>query len=101
MEGKTKEENSDMKRQLQFYRLLLELHDGISMQKGIIEFLEPNDSGKYTREEFEISDTEVEELKKTIKRVAQEITSLSFWNTTCDDKDCKYCSYRKLLEKTK
>ena len=48
-------------------------------------------------EEFEITDGEVDELTVTIKRVTDEITSLSFWDTKCDDKDCEYCAYRKLL----
>jgi CRISPR/Cas system-associated exonuclease Cas4 (RecB family) len=73
------------------------------MQKGIIEFLEPNPStssgqaDKYKREEFEISDKEVKELKKIIQKVAEEITTFSFWGKTCGNKDCEYCGYRKLL----
>ena len=98
IEGKTKDATGDMKRQLQFYKLLLKLHDGIIMEKGIIEFLEPSDSGKYSREEFEISDAEVKELTETIKRVADEVTSLAFWNKVCGDKDCQYCAYRKLIK---
>ncbi|MFZ2621261.1 MAG: ATP-dependent DNA helicase [Minisyncoccia bacterium] len=101
IEGKTKSSTGDMLRQLQFYKLLLSLHDDIEMKSGIIEFLESNDSLKYNREEFEISDSDVELLKKTIERVVREITSLAFWDKTCDDKDCKYCSYRKLLETTR
>ncbi len=98
IEGKTKTSTGDMLRQLQFYKLLLELHDNIKMQSGVIEFLEANDSGNYSREEFEISDESVAELRKTIERVATEITTLAFWNTTCEDKECKYCGYRKLLK---
>ena len=98
IEGKTKDATGDMKRQLQFYKLLLKLHSNIEMEKGIIEFLEPNDSGNYSREEFEITNNEIDELKKTINRVAGEIMSLSFWDKTCDEKDCEYCSYRKLLK---
>ena len=45
-----------------------------------------------------VQSSEVSELKETIKKVATEITSLSFWDKTCDDKDCQYCSYRKLLK---
>ena len=86
-----------MLRQLQFYKLLLKLHDNIDMVKGTIEFLEPNDSGKYNREEFEISDAELKDLTETIKRVAEEIVTLDFWDKTCGDKDCQYCSYRKLV----
>ena len=108
IEGKTRSGDGDIKRQLVFYRLLLDLHDNkkLNMQKGIIEFLEPThstgsgqaDSGNYKKEEFEITDTEVSELTETIKRVASEITSLSFWSQTCSEKDCEYCSYRKLLK---
>ena len=99
IEGKTKNGTGDMKRQLQFYKLLLKLHDNIEMKIGVIEFLEPSEeSGNYKREEFEITDEEVVELKKTIERVAKEITTLSFWNTICEDKICKYCGYRRLLK---
>jgi DNA helicase-2/ATP-dependent DNA helicase PcrA len=104
IEGKTKNADENMKRQLVFYKLLLDLHESsarqnkMDMQKGVIEFLEPDEKGRYKREEFEISDKEVEGLKKTIEKVAEEITSLSFWNKTCDVKDCEYCGYRKLLK---
>jgi len=98
IEGKTKDSTGDMKRQLQFYKLILGLHSNIDMKSGIIEFLEQNDSGNYSREAFAITDSEVDELKKTIKKVAEEITSLTFWDKTCDDKNCEYCAYRKLLK---
>jgi len=98
IEGKTKSSTGDMMRQLQFYKLLLSLHSGIEMQKGIIEFLEPNEAGNFSRVEFEVPDSDVLELKKTVERVAEEITTLSFWNEICGDKDCKYCGYRSLLK---
>lgn len=98
IEGKTKDSTGDILRQLIFYKLLLKLHDDIDMTKGVIEFLEPNDSGKYSREEFEINMEEVDELKETINRVSKEILGLDFWNKNCGEKDCQYCSYRKLIE---
>lgn len=94
IEGKTQDSKGDMKRQLVFYKLILELHDKIKMEKGIIEFLEAS-----SKEEFSIANNEVADLKKLIEKTAKEITSLSFWNKKCDDKNCKYCGYRKLLEK--
>jgi DNA helicase II / ATP-dependent DNA helicase PcrA len=116
IEGKTQNSKGDMKRQLIFYKLLLDLHSSPSpesklrssgkfeMQKGIIEFLEPDlpsdssgQAGKYKREEFEIDNSEVEELKKIIETAADEITSLLFWNKTCSDPACPYCAYRKLI----
>ena len=100
--------SGNIKRQLVFYKLLLDLHNSAfaenktkekkwEMEKGIIEFLEPDARGKYKKEEFDIGDGEVAELKKTIEKVAGEITSLSFWNKTCGDKNCEYCGYRKLI----
>ncbi len=97
IEGGTREKNKDMRRQLEFYKLILSLHDGSDMQKGVIEFLEPNDSGKYSKEEFVIDDNEVKELRETIKKSVQEIKTLYFWDKTCNDKDCQYCAYRRLL----
>lgn len=98
IEGKTRNSNGDLIRQLQFYKLLLKLYDGTEMVSGIIEFLEPNDSGGYNREEFEIEDKDLEALSGTIKTVVQEITTLAFWSETCEDKNCQYCAYRKLLK---
>ncbi|HEY0220702.1 MAG TPA: ATP-dependent DNA helicase, partial [Candidatus Paceibacterota bacterium] len=99
IEGKTKDSTGDMKRQIVFYKLILSLYDDVNMEKGIIEFLEPSESGKYGREEFEVNTEEVDELKTLIKKVSGEIVNLDFWNKTCGDKDCEYCSYRKILDK--
>lgn len=99
IEGKTKDGNGDIKRQLVFYALILGLHNKTTMDKGIIEFLEPNDSGKYVKEEFSITAEEIAELENLIGTVAEEITTLKFWDTHCDDATCEYCGYRKLLKK--
>lgn len=111
IEGNTQGSNGNIKRQLVFYKLLLNLYDDgrLNMTKGIIEFLEPNDSSNPSSrkatsgqrikfEEFEIEEAEVEALKKEMVRVINEITELSFWDKYCDEKDCEYCSYRKLLD---
>ncbi len=89
----------NLKRQLNFYKLLLDIYDEgrMNMTKGVIEFLEPNESGKIKFEEFEIKKEEVEELKKIIIKVAGEVVNFSFWNSYCDEKECEYCGYRKLL----
>ncbi len=98
IEGKTKTSTGDIKRQLLFYKLLLSLHDGIDMETGVIEFLEPGENGKYVREEFQMADEGLDDIKETIKRVSDEVISLKFWNSTCTEKDCEYCGYRKLIQ---
>jgi len=99
IEGKTKDSNGDIKRQIVFYSLILSLHNTFEMDKGIIEFLEPNDSGKYVKEEFSVTPEEVSELETVIDRVAGEITTLAFWDKQCEDKECEYCGYRRLIAK--
>jgi len=101
IEGKTKGSEGDYKRQLVFYRLLL---DGVGkwrMKTGAIDFIKPDNSGRYHREIFEITDLEVAALKKLITDVSKQIFSLSFWDKICDEKDCKFCRLRELLTQTK
>ena len=93
-------EKGNEKRQLVFYNLLLNKYaDGkYKMQSGIIDFVEPTESGKYKREEFKITNDEVQNLEKEIHRVAKEILNLEFWDRVCDDKDCQWCALRKLMK---
>ncbi|MDQ5957779.1 MAG: ATP-dependent helicase UvrD/PcrA [Patescibacteria group bacterium] len=98
--GETKEADGNYFRQLVFYQLLLNLfEDGkYQMVSGEIDFIEPNSSGKYKKEKFKITGEQVQELKKTIEQVANEILSLSFWNKTCADPKCDYCRLRELMK---
>ncbi len=99
IEGNTKGSHGDIKRQLVFYRILLDrFEEGrFKMRDGVIDFVEPNPSGKYRQERFSVEDSEVKELEEVIKTVAQEITSLAFWDSRCDDKDCRYCTLRNVV----
>ncbi len=99
IEGKTQDSNGDMKRQLVFYKILLDLHDNIDMKEGTLEFLQSDEKTEEIKKEiFDITTDEVSELKDTIKKVAEEITTLAFWDKTCDDKTCEYCGFRNLLK---
>ena len=100
MEGKTKNSDGAYVRQLAFYQLLLSRHaEGkYAMEYGEIDFLEPNDKGTYIKEQFTVSSSDVLELEESISRVAQEILTLSFWDTTCAQKNCEYCSLRASIQ---
>ena len=100
IEGKTKTSNGDYKRQLVFYKLLLQLFDNgkYRMVRGDIDFIEPDDKGRYRKESFDITDEEVAELKSVIAKAAGEIISLSFWNERCGKNDCEYCALRDKME---
>lgn len=99
IEGETKTSEGNYKRQLVFYKLLLEKFDParFHMKTGEIDFVEPNKQGKYKRERFEVTEKEVEELVKVIQKAATEVLTLAYWNTGCDEADCEFCEMKKLL----
>jgi DNA helicase-2/ATP-dependent DNA helicase PcrA len=99
LEGKTKSADGNYYRQLTFYKLLLKyFKDGEhAMHAGVIDFIEPDEKGKYHKELFEITDAEVSELEKLILKTGQEILSLSFWDKKCDDRDCEFCTLRNII----
>jgi hypothetical protein len=80
------------KRQLVFYKLQYQ------MQEAMLDFIEPNPSGKFKRESFVIDIAEVEDLKDEVRRVAQEIHELSFWDSRCEDTECEACALRDVME---
>lgn len=97
--GKTKNSAEEYKRALVFYKLLLDRYrkGRYKMVSGDIDFLEPNDRGKYKREHFEITSDEVKKLEGTITDVSREILGLKFWNRRCDDRVCAFCKLREAM----
>jgi len=95
IEGNTKSSDGNYKRQLVFYKLLLDKEGKRDMTAGVIQFIEPDERGRSHREEFEIGGGEVKVLEKQIEQVADEIRSLAFWDKGCNEPDCKYCELRK------
>jgi len=99
IEGETQSSEGNYKRQLIFYKILLDKHQKaqFSMKTGEIDFVEPNKQGKYKKERFDVTDQEVEELTKEIKRVSLEILDMAFWNKTCEDAECEFCALKNLF----
>ncbi len=96
IEGNTKSSNGDYKRQLVFYKLILdmqsqELGKPISLIEASLDFIEPNEKGIYKRESFVITDDEVNELRNIIGVVSQKIIACDFFKSTCDDPECEFC----------
>lgn len=100
IESKTKNADGNYKRQLIFYKLLLDLEEKkrFEMVSGELDFIEPDDNGKNRKERFEISNEDVEALKKALEEKSIEIFELSFWNKTCENKDCEFCELGKILK---
>ncbi len=101
IEGKTKDSDGNIKRQLIFYKLLLNNYKKrkYNVISGEIDFVEPNEKGFFKKEKFFIEDSEVIELEELIKEISQEIINYSFKNKKCDDKNCQFCQLREMMER--
>jgi len=97
LESKTKDADGNYKRQLVFYKLLLDKYKNgeWKMETGTIDFIQPNDSGKLQREVFSITDADVVELENLITKTAGEIIGFSFEEKGCASKDCEWCKLYK------
>lgn len=100
IEGKTKNSAGNIKRQIIFYKILLDAYADhkYKMISGEVDFVEPNERGNYKKELFKITEDEILAVKGEIERVAAEILSLAFWNIRCKDPKCRYCSLREMME---
>jgi DNA helicase-2/ATP-dependent DNA helicase PcrA len=97
--GAVKDGDGNYFRQLTFYKLLLDYWQNgkYRMSQGVIDFIEPDARGKFHREVFTIPAATVMELKDQVVGVANEIRELAFWNRRCDDRECRYCPLRDLM----
>jgi DNA helicase-2/ATP-dependent DNA helicase PcrA len=98
--GETKSSEGNMKRQLDFYKLLLDNFEKgkYRMKSGAIDFVEPDKQGKYHYEAFEVGEKDVATLLEEVKRIGSEIYTLGFWSRRCGDRKCEYCKLRGTLE---
>lgn len=87
IEGKTKDSDGDYKRQLVFYKLLLTLEGRHAMSEGVIDFIEPNDSGKYKQEAFVVTPEEIETLKSDVATMVNDLVTGAFIPKTCESED--------------
>lgn len=99
IEGKAGKGNGEYKRQLVYYKLLLDTYKRgfYRMTSGVIEFVEPTDSGTYRHEEFEISSEDLEWVRTELRLLCEDVSELAFWNRYCDEPDCFYCKLRRSM----
>ncbi|MFA5986180.1 MAG: ATP-dependent DNA helicase [Parcubacteria group bacterium] len=86
---KKKEERIALKRQVVFYKLLLDrYHDGqYNMTAGLLDFIEPHpQTHAYEREKILVSVEDVVQIKKEINNFAQDILSGNFLKREIDHK---------------
>lgn len=99
IEGRTKNSTGNYKRQITFYKLLIDQtkYKHLQVESGIIDFIEPDSRNQFIHHELFVSREETDALIASIHHLAESVTNLSFWDERCDDKDCKYCSLRDYM----
>src|SRR3989344_4248487 len=99
IDGKVASSDGDYRRQLVFYNLLLNKYDGgkYRMHSGEIDFIEPDEKGRYHKHLFTIEPSEVSELAELIIKVSGEIVNLEFCDRYCDDVKCEFCGLRRVM----
>lgn len=80
-------------RQLLFYYLLAQLEPSFKLKVNQVglAFVKPNNSGKFKRQYFQISDSELVDFKTLVRDTWQRITKLEFDNR-CAKRSCSICS---------
>lgn len=101
IEGFVKSSDGGIKRQLVFYNILLNrFEEGkkYGMVSADVDFIEPDDKGRYHKERFEVTQTEIVGLEELARKTGEEILNLEFWDRTCGDKDCEFCALRAAMK---
>ncbi len=84
--------DEDIWRQVVFYKLLTKLSRrfGFTMERGIVEFVEPDKEGNFTTVEVNVTDSELDIVKGQVKEMWTELQSLNF---SCREPigECRYC----------
>jgi len=97
IEGTTKDSRGDLKRQLVFYKLLIDLDrrlKNITFGEAELDFVSvPADKNKSGRHRLSVTTEEVDTLKEVIKEVMADIKALKFPRTS-DPKPCATCDFR-------
>lgn len=96
IEGKTRNSNGGIKRQLVFYRMLLDNLAGKKyiMTEGVIEFIESDRSGKNRTEAFTVTEEEIKKLNEEIRNMISMFEKGTYESAGCGKKECEFCSLR-------
>ncbi|MBI4086410.1 ATP-dependent helicase [Candidatus Kaiserbacteria bacterium] len=105
IEGMTKTSNGNLKRQLVFYTLLLET-DTVRdwwVHETMLDFVEPDKTGKYHRESFITTKDDLASLRGVICQTVKAINDFSFWDDPCEvaDWELKGCALVEAIKKRK
>ena len=95
IEGKTKNSDGDLFRQILFYRLLsqLDYNFNYKVTKGEFDFLEEKPGKKAKKEVYKYSQEQIEDLKVLVRKTMKSIKDLKFKRTR-KYRHCENCDYK-------
>ncbi|MFZ2199282.1 MAG: UvrD-helicase domain-containing protein [Microgenomates group bacterium] len=96
IEGTTQDSDGELRRQLEFYKLLIDSDPSLNYKfgEGMLDFVEEAGlKGKSGERRFRVDDKQITELKKNIITTMQSIRALRFPRTT-DLKKCESCYFK-------
>lgn len=101
IDGSNEKSDYHYLQQLVFYKILLNNYKNglMKMTQGVIDFIEPDEKGRFKSEKFEITETMAKNLEDKIIFIANEILNIEFWDKRCDNLKCEYCQLRNLTMK--
>lgn len=100
LKGETKDSDGNYFRQLIFYKILLvpnSQYKGREIEPALI-FVKPDNKGRCPTIALPISKTDTERVLGEIENLVQSVWSGEFMDTFCDDVECKFCAYKKLIK---
>jgi DNA helicase II / ATP-dependent DNA helicase PcrA len=102
IKGETANSDGNYFRQLVFYKILLESPSTSLRASKMIEpalvFVKPDKAGRCPTISLPIGKDDTDRVKKEISSLLESVWSGAFLASTCSDKTCQYCGYRKLLK---
>ncbi len=98
---KGKDEKERLRRQIVFYKLLLDQYEEgdkkFRMSEGVLDFVEPNKKGNLEQERIVVTDLDCEHLKQEMNEFAEAVLSGEFLQTEVRP-SVETKKYRELLE---
>lgn len=98
VKGLTKDSTGDYFRQLVFYKILLESNSKYATKsiEPALVFIKPDSKGRCPTITLSISKDDIEKVRSEIASLIDSVWSGQFLTDRCNDKNCKYCGYKKL-----
>ncbi|MEQ1499938.1 MAG: ATP-dependent DNA helicase [Parcubacteria group bacterium] len=99
IKGLTKDGDAKYFRQLVFYKMLLQSNHMFRDKEvdPALVFIKPDDKGRCPTVSIPITEEDIEKVKAEINVLVQSVYSGEFLSTDCDEKDCKFCAYKKFV----